>query len=761
MIALQSNKVRCLLIAVTGALSISIGAHDRARAADAIASASNAASVTFNRDIAPILFANCSSCHHPGEAAPFNLLTYEGAHRRASQIADVTRRRFMPPWLPEPGHGDFAAARRLADQQIQTLDQWAKTGSPRGNPADLPPTPKFVEGWQLGAPDLVLDSPPYTLSADGGDQFRNFVIPGELKAPQWVETIELRPTNPRATDHARLGVDRSLESLRRDAEDKLSGYEGMAWGQDPDGQLVTWVPGMVAHPGVRGTAWRMYPKTCLVLHTHMQPTGKTEIVQFHIGIHFAKEPPKLKPVMMRIGSRNIDIPSGAARYVATDEYTLPVDLDIYSIFPHAHSICREARVVADLPDGSTKSLIWIKNFDERWHDNYRYIEPVHLPRGTKLRSGFRYENTDENIRNRHHPPTRVVYGSNVADEMADVYLQVTTGHPDERAAFMEDLDQYDTRSQIIGFNKTLQMYPQDPWSREGLAACEVAMGKPAQAIRLLEDRLKLSAADPNHALVSLGMACIAVGDFDRAEKVERQVLVKDPAYCDAWLGLGKALTAESKNLDAQEAFSKASALAPALTDAHLELADNLAKQGKLAEAAAACSEAIKSSPDMANAYVKLAGILARQKKYDESLRNLVMAQQLAPYTHPPKVLLAVFYNQNGDAEQSKKLLREAHNESPNHPVPELFLGQFALREKNFDNAREYLSSAASRPIPVNWPESHKKRIMVLLATERFKLAQQLQDIDLARRAVTEWIKYDPDNRQVQKIYKSLHSTETK
>ncbi len=386
---------------------------------------------------------------------------------------------------------------------------------------------------------------------------------------------------------------------------------------------------------------------------------------------------------------------------------------------------------------------------------------MRLPRGTKLRSGFRYENTDENIRNRHHPPTRVVYGSNVADEMADVYLQVTTAHPDERAAFMEDLDQYNMRSQIVGFNKTLQKYPQDPWSREDLAACEVALGKPAEAIRLLEDRLKLSAADTNHALVSLGLARVAVGDFDRAEKVERQVLAKDPAYSDAWLGLGKALTAESRIQDAEQAFRKASELAPALTDAHLELADNFVKQGKLAEAAAACSEAIKSSPDMADAYVKLAGILARQKKYDECLRYLVTAQQLAPYTHPPKVLLAVFYYQNGDAEQSKKLLREARIESPQHPVPELFLGQFALREKDFANAREYLESAASRPIPANWPESHKKRFMVLLETERFKLAQQVQDIDLARRAVTEWIKYDPENRQVQEFYKSLHSTDNR
>src|SRR5438552_3257685 len=129
-------------------------------------------------------------------------------------------------------------------------------------------------GCQRTEVPIVVESPAHSLAADGGDKFRNFVIPITITGPQWVDSIELRPTNPRATHHARLGVDRTFESTRRDAEDPLPGYEGMAWGQDPDGQLVTWVPGMVPHPAIPGTAWRLYPRTCLVLHTHMQPTGK-------------------------------------------------------------------------------------------------------------------------------------------------------------------------------------------------------------------------------------------------------------------------------------------------------------------------------------------------------------------------------------------------------------------------------------------------------------------------------------------------------
>jgi tetratricopeptide (TPR) repeat protein/mono/diheme cytochrome c family protein len=752
----QRGVARFYLAALFSVLTFAFGGCQRT-VVTAAPPAPKTKDVTFNRDVAPILFANCSTCHHSGDAAPFSLLTFEDARKRYKQIVDVTRRRFMPPWQPMPGHGEFAGARRLTDEQIQTLDNWAKAGAPRGEPGELPAAPKFVGGWQLGTPDLVLKTPEYELMAMGGDQFRNFVIPVDIETPRWVESIELRPMNPRATHHARLGVDRSRESIRRDADDRKPGYEGMAWGQDPDGQLVTWVPGMVAQPGMTGTAWRLYPRTCLVLHTHMQPTGKMEMVQFQVGIHFAKQSPTQRPVMMRIGSRNIDIAPGDSHYVRTDEYIVPVDLDIHSIFPHAHSLCREARVDAVFLDGNTKPLIWIKDFDEKWHDNYRFVQPVRVPRGSKLRTSFTYDNSDQNFRNRHHPPVRVVYGPNIVDEMQDVYMQVTPVFADERAAFMEDLDQYDSRSQIVGFNKTLEMYPKDPWSKEGLAACNITLGKPKEAVRLLEERLKLG-SEQAYPTVSLGLACIAAGDSARAEKLEREAVAHDAAYPLAWFGLGRALEARGDTDRAEQAFRRTVELAPAMTDAHVGLADSLAKQKKLAEAEAACQEAIKLSPDAANLYLKLAGYLAREHRYDDCLRNLEEAQRLAPYTHPPKVLLAVFYQQNGDTEQAKKLLREAHVDLPTHPVPELFLAQYAVRDKQWDDARKLLVAAASRPIPLNWPESHKKRFLVLLHTERFKLAQQLQDEELAKSAVSDWIKYDPDNRQLQEIYNSLHPT---
>jgi tetratricopeptide (TPR) repeat protein len=686
------------------------------------------------------------------------LLSYGDARRHAKQIAEVTGRRFMPPWQPEPTHGEFAGARRLSDGEIATLKQWADVGSPEGHAADLPDPPKFSDGWQLGPPDLVLESPAYTLAAGGGDAFRNFVIPVELESPRWVEAIELRPTNPRVTHHARLGVDRTRESERRDAIDDEPGYEGMAWGQDPDGQLVTWAPGMVAHAVTPGAAWRVYPKTSLVLHTHMQPSGKVETVQFRIGIHFADRPPQLRPAMLRVGSRNIDIPAGVARHVVTGDFVVPVEIDVHSIFPHAHSLCREMRVDARLPDGTQRPLIWIKNFDENWHDNYRYVTPMRLAAGTRLVSRFVYDNTDANIRNRNHPPRRVVYGSNVVDEMADVYLQVSAVREDQRAVLIEDFDQQELRSQIVGFEKTLENYPRDPWSYEGLAACYLALGNTAEAIRLLEERLSIGELAV-HAVVSLAMACQKGGDNQRAQELCRQAISMDSEYPLAWLALGRSLDGMVKAEEVEQAYRRAIHLAPALTDGHIGLADNLLKQGKLDEAAAVCEAAIEISPEIASSHLKLAEVRARQKRFDESLHALAAAKHLAPYTHPPKVLLAVYTFQSGDKQRAKKLLAEAHGELPDHPVPELFLGQFAMQAEQWGDARKFLDGAASRPIPDNWPASHKKRFLVLLHSERLKLAHQLGDDKLAKSAAGKWLKVEPENRRVRALYDRLVSSD--
>jgi tetratricopeptide (TPR) repeat protein len=714
----------------------------------------NLGPLTFAHDVAPILYAKCSGCHSPDQSAPFNLLTYDDVRSRARQIVDVTQRGFMPPWLPEKGHGEFIGARTLTSLEQQTLTQWVEQGAPSGDMTSVPPIPEVVDSWVASPPDLVVETPSYTLSSQEQDVFRNFVLPVSIDGPRWVQSIEIRPYNPRVTHHARLGVDSTNESTRRDAEDDEPGYPGMAWGQDPDGQLVIWAPGMAATPVTRGVAWRMHRQTTLVLHTHMQPSGKPEVVKFRVGIRFAKEPPEQYPAVLRVGSCDIDIPAGAHRHAVEDVYTLPIDVDVHSIFPHAHSLCREMTVVAERPDGSRESLISINNFDENWHDSYRYRTPVRLPRSTRLRSKFFYDNSDDNVRNRNRPARRVVYGSNANDEMADVYLQVTAVHADQRNVLMEDYKRYQLQAQVVGYRRSLELDPNDPWSQEGLATALIFSGEGDKAIPLLEQRLK-NGPQAVFPVVSLGMAILATRDAVKAEEHFRKATEIDGEYSLAWSGLATALVVQKKLELAEQAFRRSVELTPSGSDARLALADLLIQRGALDEAKDLCSAARDDSPDMANINLKLAEISAKQKRYDESLKYCQEARRLAPYTHPPKVLLAVFYFGNGEHKRGQELLQEARNESPEHPMPDLFLGQLARQQQLGQEAKEHFARALSLPVPNNWPKSHQQRFRVLLHSERFQLAQLLQDIDLAYDALTQWLKEEPQNLQLQKMHKEL------
>ncbi len=153
-----------------------------------------AQSPTFAHDIAPIVYQNCAVCHRPGEAGPFSLLTYQDVKRHARQIADVTQRRYMPPWPPQPGYGDFLGERRLTDAQIRLISNWVRAGEPEGPPSEIPPLPQFTTGWQLGPPDLILQAArPFSVPASGPDLFWNFIFSPDLKTRRYVRAIEIRP----------------------------------------------------------------------------------------------------------------------------------------------------------------------------------------------------------------------------------------------------------------------------------------------------------------------------------------------------------------------------------------------------------------------------------------------------------------------------------------------------------------------------------------------------------------------------------------
>jgi hypothetical protein len=395
--------------------------------------ASAAPAPTFSHDIAPIIWNNCAACHHKGEVAPFSLTSYRDVAKRAKQIAEITTSRTMPPWHAEPGYGDFQHERRLTDEQIKLLADWAAAGAPEGDAKETPALPKFPEGWALGEPDLVVKMPePYTLRAERPDVFRCFVVPLDVPAGKYVRAVEYRPANRKITHHALLFLDTTGAARRLDDADPGPGYSRMGGvGFLPSGGLGGWAPGAPPHRFPEHAARKIAPGTDLVIQTHFHPSGKVETEQASVGIYLTDEAPTRTAVTLPLGLRsNIDIPPGVKDYTWSDAFTLPISVEVPGLSPHAHYLCRDMKVWATLPSGERKWLIWIKDWDFDWQGQYLYKEPLKLPAGSKVEMVYTYDNSADNPRNPSNPPRRVRRGEQTTDEMGITFISMM---PESRA----------------------------------------------------------------------------------------------------------------------------------------------------------------------------------------------------------------------------------------------------------------------------------------------------------------------------------------
>ena len=582
------------------------------------------AKVTFTRDIAPIVLAHCATCHRPGDAAPFRLLTYEDVRRRARQIALVTKNRSMPPWKPEPGYGAFAGERRLSDRQLELIQRWVELGAPEGDVRDLPPAPRWAGGWQLGEPDLVVAVPePYLLATDGPDVFRTFVIPIAVPNGRYVKGLEFRPGVPTAVHHANIKIDRTRSSRRLDDEDPGPGFDG-GGGRDamfPDGHFLGWTPGQVPHM-LDDTAWRLEAGSDLVVEVHMMPTGKPERIQVSVGLFFTDEPRLPAPYMVRLGRQSIDIPAGTRDYSVTDSYVLPVDVELLGVQPHAHNLAREMKGFARLPDGTTTWLIYIRDWNFRWQDVYRYSRPIALPRGTTLMMQYTYDNSADNIRNPNRPPKRVTFGQTTASEMGDLWLQVRAPASSDRAVLDRDYAPKMLQEDIAGDEKNLEVNPNDARLRSDLGFCYLAAGRAADAIVQFEAAVRLEPSSA-HAHYDLGTTLLhqkrlddAAGYFDRALRLK-------PDFSEAHNNRGAVHALQGEIDEAITSYTEALRLNASNGEARDNLAavlaaraSVLARRGQIDDALAHYRRALQLHADLPAALVDLAWILATSDRRD-------------------------------------------------------------------------------------------------------------------------------------------------
>jgi len=394
--------MKCILLVVLAVGTFLISCHAGAARAESAARPAVGDSITYAKHVAPILFQHCVECHRPGEVAPFSLLSFADAKKRATMIATVTSERIMPPWKSVAGHGSFVGERRLTSEEIEVIARWIDQGMPEGDAQDLPAPPQFTEGWKLGPPDIALTmDEAYEIPAEGRDIYRNFVFELDIPPGKYLKAVDFRPLNRQIVHHAQLCMDVSEESRKADEADSAAGFPGVG---NPPGQLLagsmaTWTPGHDPVPLPEGMSMPWKAGADFVLQLHLHLIGKPEAEQSSLGFYLTDEPPQRSMLDMVLIDMDIDIPPGEQAYCTRAVQVMPVDVEVVGVFPHMHLIGHDFKLTAHPPEGDPISLLWIDDWDFNWQTYYQYVTPVKLTAGTRVVMEAVHDNSADNIHN--------------------------------------------------------------------------------------------------------------------------------------------------------------------------------------------------------------------------------------------------------------------------------------------------------------------------------------------------------------------------
>jgi mono/diheme cytochrome c family protein len=416
-------------------------------------------SVTFNKDVAPILFKNCVECHRPDEAAPMSLLSYKEARPWARSIREKVVGREMPPWHADRRVGQFSNDPSLTQAEIDAIAAWVDGGAKEGDPRDLPPAPKFVEGWGIGQPDLILKMPEeFTLEANGPDEYRHFLIDTGFTEDKYVQTAEARPGNRRIVHHMAAFVLPPPQGAQSWKAPTREQFEKMLAEWDPilykDGFLRRLKPGVPVFddgcqlpngglgnqldgsgqfmfgtmltkfaPGARpeiwepGTVKKIPAGSKILLQVHYsRATGQVEKDRSMVGMVFAKQPPRKELITRMIGNNYFRIPPGAENHRATACWTAPQDIHLIGAAPHMHNRGKAMEIKAFYPDGRSEVLLNVPRYDFSWQILYNFKQPVAIPKGTRFMVTGYFDNSAKN-KNNPDPARAVRFGDPTYDEM--------------------------------------------------------------------------------------------------------------------------------------------------------------------------------------------------------------------------------------------------------------------------------------------------------------------------------------------------------
>jgi mono/diheme cytochrome c family protein len=384
-----------------------------------------APSVTFNKDVLPILQQNCQQCHRPGEVAPMSLLTYTDARPWAKAIKSAVVSQKMPPWFADPNIGHFSNDRRLSDAQIKTLVAWVDNGAPEGNPKDRPAPLTFQQGWNI-KPDLVIEMPkPFEIPAKGTIDYQFILVKGNITEDLWVKEAEMRPSNSAVLHHGKVWVRPPGSHWMENAEPGIAYSTGMGRNSSSEGNDIIgkFNPGLGAQNfDIDGSA-KLIPKgSDFVFELHYTATGKPETDVSRVGLVLMKTAPLTRYYTSpgTPSAFNLVIPPHESNVEVVSESTVGADMNLVYIQPHAHLRGKDFELRLVYPTGE-KQTVFKAKFDFNWQLGYDLAKPIVLPKGTKMILIAHYDNSANNPFNP-DPEKEVRWGPQNWDEMQGVFL---------------------------------------------------------------------------------------------------------------------------------------------------------------------------------------------------------------------------------------------------------------------------------------------------------------------------------------------------
>jgi len=395
-----------------------------ALASGLFAASTSGRSVTFARDVAPVLQRNCQGCHRPGEAAPFSLLTYEQARPWAKAMKEAVVLKKMPPWFADPAYGKFSNDRSLPQKDVETIAAWAEGGAPEGDPKDMPPPVDFVEGWGIPKPDVIFQLPrTYQIPASGVIEYQKVVVPSGFQEDKWVQFAEARPDDRARVHHMILYVREPGSHWLKDAKPgeffvapKPRADEPVDTSALPSDFLVGYAPGQPPEMLPPGQAKLIKAGSDLVLEIHYTPNGTASTDRSKFGLVFAKEPPKERVLTLSATNGTFKIPPGAPDYRVDSEFEVGTDVKLASLHPHMHGRGKDFEYRVVYPTGETETLLRVPRYNWHWQLWYNLSKPVILPKGTKIQCTAHFDNSPNNPDNA-DPTKEVAWGDQSWDEM--------------------------------------------------------------------------------------------------------------------------------------------------------------------------------------------------------------------------------------------------------------------------------------------------------------------------------------------------------